>query len=499
MIQKIRKLMGLDAGHEQNPNGHLSRSFSAAKSNRLTMDWQTSQTSIDYDLRWNLQALINRARDLEQNNEYICGFLRMAENNVLGANPFILQMKIYEQDGITHDRLAETLIESAWKDFSKPRVCSISQTLSLRDIYRIGLRSMLRDGALLIRIHRGADLNKYGIALEPVDIDFLDVEYNEELSNGNRIRMSIEFDARNRPVAYWLLGRHPGDYSYTAGQKRHRVPAADIIHLFLQTRPQQARGYPVFASAMTDIKQLAGYKEAEIVAARVAASKMGFFEKTPGENASYTGPNAEQGGKYMDAEPGALEELPAGLKFSQWSPDHPTSQYGDFVKECLRGIATSLGVGYMSFANDAGDANYSSARMAILEEREGYKMLQGFLIQHLCVRIFDDWLFSSLALGAIGTAGGSPLPLSKFDKFNNPHFQGRRWQWVDPQKEAAGYGLALELGLTSASRIIAEQQGADEAEILSEIELTHEQRKRLGLLPAKTANQIAVDTNLEEE
>jgi lambda family phage portal protein len=490
MLREIKEYL---FGREAQPPPITKRSFDAGKSNRLTLDWQTSQTSINYDLRWQLKTLINRARSLEQNNEYICGFLRLVENNVLGHNPFVLQMKIVEPDGVTHDRLAETLIERAWKEWGKAKNCSLNQTMSLRDIYRLSLRGMMRDGAALIRKHRGSDLNKWGIALELLDIDYLDIEYNEELTNGHRIRMSVEFDARGRPVAYWLLGQHPGDYTYTAGQKRTRVPAVDIIHPFIPTRAQQARGYPVFAASMNDIRQLAGYKEAEIVAARTAASKMGFLEKTPGENASYTGAAAEQGGKYMDAEPGALEELPAGLRFSAWNPDHPTSQYGDFVRECLRGIAASLGTSYMTFANDAGDANYSSARVSMLEEREGYKMIQSFFIEHVCENIFEDWLYSSLALGAIGVAAGSPLPISKFDKFNHPFFQGRRWQWVDPEKEAKGYGLALELGLTSPARVIAEQ-GADEEEVLDEIELTYDQRKRLGLLPSKTAAQLNVDS-----
>ena len=55
------------------------------------------------------------------------------------------------------------------------------------------------------------------------------------------------------------------------------VPASEIIHAYMPTRPEQTRGVPFTASAMPNIKMLNGYMEAEITAARVSASKMGFL------------------------------------------------------------------------------------------------------------------------------------------------------------------------------------------------------------------------------
>jgi lambda family phage portal protein len=458
------------------PVRKLERAWEGAKMNRLTSDWQTSQTSLDYDMRWQLRPLIDRSRHIAQNTGTGEGYLKLMVRNVLGARPFQLQMRILENDGVTHDRLAETIIERAWKDQSKKRNWTIMGTMSSRDHYEVILRAILQDGAALIRKHRSPDL-KYGFALEPLDIDYLDVEHNEILRDGSRIVMGVEFNLRRQPVAYHLLGYHPGDYYADGfGKKRTRVDARDIIHTFFFRRAVQSRGFPEFASIMPNVRQLDGYQQAELVAARTAAGKMGFFTKQPGEGQGYTGQDATEGGKYMDVEPGTLEELPAGMGFQQWDPQHPSTAYADFVKAHKREQSAALGVAYMTYAQDPGDASFSSARVGLVDEREGYKAIQQFIIEHICEDVFEDWLFTALAFGKLGN-----LPASKFDKFNQPHFIPRSWEWLDPKADAEANAIAEDRGWKSPAEIIG-GTGGDEEEKLDQIEQTHERRAALGLV-----------------
>lgn len=473
------------------------RGFDAARINRLNSDWITGQTSLDYDLRWNLRVLIDRSRWSEQNNEYAEGYFKSAERNVIGPNPFVLQMKVYELDG-RHDRLAEEIIEHSWKQWGKMRNCTLSESMTLFDVYRVTLRSILRDGGGLIRKHRGRNRGEYGFMLEPLDIDYLDCEYNDTLRNGNRIVMSVEIEPSGKVVAYHLLGDHPGELYARGNVFRTRVDAKDIIHAYVFKRPSnQHRGYTELASILPAMRQLHGYKEAEIVAARTAAAKMGFLEAAPGENVAYTGENAKQGGKYMDAEPGTMEQLPNGLTFKQFDPQHPTSQFGDFIKENLRGQATGLGQSYMTYANDASSANFSSARIGLVDEREGWKMLQRIMVEHVCEPIFEDWLFTALGFGAI-KRGKFVLPVEKFEKFNNPYFQPRRWPWLDPRADVIAYEKALELGLTSPGRVIAES-GSDEEEVLDEIGTTIDERAKLGLISKERIEAMRAGETASEE
>jgi lambda family phage portal protein len=141
------------------------------------------------------------------------------------------------------------------------------------------------------------------------------------------------------------------------------------------------------------------------------------------------------------------------VDFKSWDTNHPNSGYGDFVKSSLRGVATSLGISYNTLASDLEGVNYSSIRAGLIEEREVWKAIQRFLIDHLCEVVFTDWLELELLSGRLG------LPFEKMWKFNVPEFQGRRWAWVDPKKDMEASILGIRSGQTSLRKVIAEAGG----------------------------------------
>src|SRR5690606_41539034 len=77
--------------------------------------------------------------------------------------------------------------------------------------------------------------------------------------------------------------RHPADISVRRVRPgRIRVPASETIHLFTPLRPGQTRGVSWFAPILFDIRMEQGYREAEVVAARMQAAKGGvIINKTP--------------------------------------------------------------------------------------------------------------------------------------------------------------------------------------------------------------------------
>ena len=90
------------------------------------------------------------------------------------------------------------------------------------------------------------------------------------------------------PVNYWLTEKHRGDNSVNIGFQHYNVvPANELLHLMMTHRPNQSRGVPWMSTAMTRLHNLGQYEEAEVVASRVSACKMGFFKPDGGEG--YTG------------------------------------------------------------------------------------------------------------------------------------------------------------------------------------------------------------------
>ena len=444
--------------------------FEGAKGGRLNADWIVAPLSADSALQGRLNILRDRARDLERNNEWIRGFLRTLENNVLGETGIALQMRVREQNGRL-DEVANQLIENAWWQWGRVGRCTINRRQSWRDVQKLVVRSMARDGEVLVRLIR----QRAGLRLQVLEADLLDLDFNATLDNGNEVRFGVEFGRDREVVAYNLLDRHPGDTMPVAAtfRRRTRVPAGELLHLFIEERCDQTRGFPWLVASMKGLRMLDGYSEAELVAARTAASKMGFFvRKTAGEN--YEGPKDANGDFRMDASPGVMEELPEGLEFQEWDPQHPNQAFGDFIKSRLRGVAASLGVSYNTLTSDLEGVNYSSIRAGLLEEREVWKALQRWLIEHFCEVVFEAWLELELLSGRLG------LPLAKMWKFNVPEFRGRRWGWVDPKKDVEAAILRVRAGFTSQRDEIAEG-GGDRFDVFSAQKSDKDEAAKMGL------------------
>jgi len=444
------------------------RSYQGALINRLTSDWLSPASTADDEIRASLTQLRGRCRELERNNDYVRRFLTALESNILGHSGIGLQMKVTENGG-QPDNLANDIIEKAWKKWSSREFCTVTKRMTWFDVQRLILRSVARDGDMIIRKIR----DRNGFSLQLLEGDRLDINHNREKtkSGDNEIRMGVEVDSVGRPIAYYILEHNPNESTLTQA-KRERIPASEIIHPFISDRVSQTRGTPWFVSSMTGLQMLSGYQEAELVAARVSASKMGFLIKDRADN--YVGEIDENGQPSMNVEPGAIEQLPEGTTFQEWNPSHPTGNYSGFVKSCLRGISAGLGISYSTLANDLEGVNYSSIRAGVLDEREFYKAIQTWMIDSVVRPIFEGWLETNILNGTLN------LPAAKLDKFNQPHWLPRRWAWVDPLKDQQASILAVENLYKSKSEVVAES-GGDYEETLKQIKKDEELADQLGL------------------
>jgi lambda family phage portal protein len=440
------------------------RRFDAARNSRLTHSWHAAERSINTELRGDLDALRRRSRDLARNAPIARKFLEMVVDNVVGPNGFNLQARA--ADGQKQDELANTAIETSFAAWSQAKYCDVSGRLSFADMCRAVIRGIARDGEALVRIRTGAD-NPWRYAIQFLDIERLDTTLNREPSEGQpQIIMGVEMNADGRPTAYWLLnaplGRDP------TGKRHVRVPAAELLHLFITDDPEQVRGVPWGHAVMLTINDLKGYNHAAIVAARVGASKMGFFTSPDGDPTPLGDGQDSAGVPFTEAEPAQFGMLPPGYDFKSFDPDYPHANYDAFVKAHKRDIATGYGCAYNTLANDLEGVNFSSIRAGTLEERDHWMRIQRWLVGVLLDPVYLEWLGSALLAGVITMPNGSALPAAKRAKFAAHEWQGRRWQWVDPLKDIEASVLAIEHGLASPYTIAA-QQGLDAEDVLTDI------------------------------
>lgn len=441
----------------------FKRAYAAANPGRLFADFKSSERSADSELSPVLKVIRSRSRDLVRNNQYAKRYVSLLKTNVIGGKGFGLQVKALDTVGKL-DETGNTAVEQAFMQWGKLGNPTVDGRMNWADAQRLCLESLARDGEVFIVKHRGNGF-KDSFAIEFIESDQVDETKNEKLANGNEIRMGVELNKFKKPVAYHFLSYHPGDYDFTTmsvSKKTIRIPADKVIHVFMPLRSGQTRGEPWMSPAMSGLKQLGAYIEASLVAARVGASKMGFFTSPGGDG--FIADDLDGQVPLMDAEPGTFHQLPNGVDFKTFDPQNPNNEFESFHKSVLKSVASALGISYTSLSNDLEATSYSSIRQGALEERDYYRDVQQFMIEHFVRPVFEGWLESAMEINSFG------IPLRQYDRFSNAaEFRGKGWSWIDPLKEMNASVVGLQSGIMSIQDV-ASQYGKDAEELMAQIQ-----------------------------
>ncbi|MBU3736561.1 MAG: phage portal protein, partial [Methylobacterium sp.] len=439
-----------------------------------------------------LRALVARSREAAQNDDHMAYFLGLVEANLIGNQGISVQPKPRRPGGKVDSTLAKRLDDEFWSQ-SKRGVWDVTGQLSRVSFDQLGVRTVAQDGEILIRIWEGDPESPTGFAVELIDAQALDIDYNAQLTNGNIIRMGVEMTPRRRPVAYHLFKESPNPYNgYATGYsqtERVRVPASEILHVYLPYWVWGSRGVPWARTALRRLKMLGGYEEAAITAARMAAAKSAKYVANPDVADPMSLPNGERrpdGTFAQEVEPGQIEQVPFGYDLQPLDWQWPNTDHGDFVKAALRGIACGLGVSYNALANDLEGVNYSSLRQGALAERDLWMRLQNWWIEWVSEPIYRRWCAYAIRSGRVTRQNGMSLPLDQLDVLAEASYQGRRWPWVDPLKDLQANELALKLRTKSVSAIIRES-GSEPDDVWEELAQDQARLAALGIPLTLTA------------
>jgi lambda family phage portal protein len=476
-----------------------SRTYAAAQSSRMTSDWNVHNASANAEIKMSLRIMRARSRDLARNDDYFKGYLTKLVNNVIGVNGIKLQADAKTEPDATGATQKLTKInravETAFAEWGKKETASVTGQDSWRDVLGLALKTLAVDGETVIRLVLDR-ANPFKLALQFLDADWLDEDFNDPNYNGNRIIMSVEVDQYDRPVAYWFTEPR-WNRIMTPGQviqglpkvsDRIRIPANQIIHLYVKDRPGQTRGMVWAHAAMMRLNMLNGYEEAELVGQRIAASYMAFV--APQQDSTGLAPQDYRGDIPQEVSPGIVAELPAGFDLKVFDPKRPGTTYSVFVKSILRAIAVSLGISYNSFANDLESTSYSSGRIGSIEDRDNWKGLQKWLMEHLCQPVYERWLAINIASPQLD------LPLTTIKQLKAPVWRGRGFDWVDPSKDAMADIELNAAGMKTLTEIYGDR-GLDFEEQM-EI-FAHEKRVQEELGLAFGANMENVNTIQQQD
>jgi len=129
--------------------------------------------------------------------------------------------------------------------------------------------------------------------------------------------------------------------------------------------------------------------------------------------------------------------------------------------------------------------NFSSSRGGLGEFRERCKGYQEFVATTLCRRVFNKWIRQAWLKGQL------TMTAAEFDQVQNPAWQPRGFDYIDPVKDINADVTALENKLTTYKAVLG-KQGIDLVDHLDDLVAEQELAKSKGVeLKPVTSIKIA--------
>jgi lambda family phage portal protein len=417
--------------------------WDAAGAGSRLQQWAPPSTAFATNLT--APALKERSRDLYRNSPWA---RRLVDSLVVGAVGAGIKPQFRAADAGLKQRVqAEWL---AWTDQA-----DFAGRFDFYGLQQAALKALLIDGECFLRLVLDPAQRV------PLQLQLLPAEFLDSTRVDDRTLNGIEYDAAGRRVAYWLYRRHPAE---APDMQSVRVPAEQVIHLYVPIQPGVERGVPWLAPIMTALHELRQFEEAAVVRARVAAILAGFVHTPDG-----LGPLQPDGG-LPQLEPGSMVRLSPGedIQFNE-VPDFPN--YEQFVRGQLRAITAALNIPYEIAGNDVSAVTYASGRHALLEYQRHLESLQHHvLVFQLCRPVWANWTRAAMAAGVLPEGDYSTV-----------RWIAPRLQMLDSRMETQNIIQQIRGGLLSRAEAVS-AMGWDVEQIDAEIAQDNARADALGLV-----------------
>ena len=451
---------------------------------RATRNWRPKQTSVNEELSYDLPDLRTRSRDLARNVPIATGAINTVVTSVVGDG-LVLQSQIDQEAlGLTPDQ-AESWQRQAEREFAIwARRPDFTSRLNFDELQELVFRAVLESGDIFVARRRRKDRqDTYGLKLQLIEADRVSNENNG--SNSSTLVDGIELDTDGVPVAYHISSRHPDDVGRGVKREWRRFEAGSsltgqpqILHLYKQLRPDQARGIPYLSPVVEAIKQLGDYAEAEVRAAVISAMFTVFVK--PGMvsddgDADFVGttegvdPNSE-----IALGNGAIVDLGPNEDVVFADPKRPNTAFDGFVTAMSRHIGVALELPYEMLLKSF-TASYSASRAALEMAWQMFRTRRSWLAWKFCQPVYEWVITEAVASGRLSAPGYFDDPIIREAWLGSDWIGPSRIQ-LDPGKEAAADLIDLGMGVTTRQQIIMERKGGSFEQ--KHQQLVREQRMR---------------------
>jgi lambda family phage portal protein len=451
-------------------------SYEGASTTKRLRTWGLSSAGPNSTINDSLAHLKYRSRDLDRNNPNASGGIDSFVSTLIGRG--------LTPRWNTGNPDLDAKILDLWK-LSVPELDASVCGLDFYGLQTLLTTSLTMSGGVLgmFRYYPSSSDLAVPIKIQLMENDHLYDCYDQDLENGNTLRLGIEITPSGERAAYHIYPEHPGDnYIYKSSLLPVRIPASEILHVYSPRRPGQLRGTPSLAPVITGLHNIDEYDDAERVRKKSAAMYAGFITTPTGDPALSGLPGLET--EYGDdddlvgLEPGILQELAPGQSIEWSKPADVGDTFEPWMAHQLRQVAKALHITYEQLTGDLRSVNYSSIRAGLVEIYRLCRARQAQIIVHKFCRPFTTrWLDIAVASGRIFI----PRYYKYRKQITNNLWDPDGWDWVDPLKDLQSEILAIRAGIKSRSMSVGER-GSNTAEIDSEISKDNTRTDSLGII-----------------
>jgi lambda family phage portal protein len=341
----------------------------------------------------------------------------------------------------------------------------MTQYPDLYGLQALAFRSMLEGGDSFTRLRarKPEDVDTVPLQLQVLESEHVP-STKSTIYNGNPVVGGIERDLIDRVAAYWMYRVHPTDrVGITGGSDlmEVRVPGEDVIHLFHERRPGQARGEPWLVTGLPILRDVDDISDAVRMQQKVATLFAGFYRKPAADNG--LPPNAKGSGDvvFQDVEPGTFAELPPGYDITLADPPDVGSNYETFMRTNLSAIGAAVNSIYEQVTgNWEGMSSDRAYRAAMLEFSRFVSSWQWHLmVFQWCRPVWRRFVSTAIMSGAwTPPQGAKPIDIYRA-KWAMPA-RG----YIHPVQEVTAYVEAIKAGFMTREQA-AQQLGMSVMEV----------------------------------
>ena len=477
----------------------------AARRGTFMNQWRPSLRSADADWLYDRDVAVARARDISRNDPTGGAALNRRINSAVGFGWRLSSKPNFRALGISFESSRDLGkdIETAFRHYAYgvEFMADAERSLTFGQLLRLTAAHLHHDGENFGLVEWAADEpTLFKTRLRMIDPD--------RVSNPNgrpdsvTLRGGIERNAAGVPVRYWIREGHPADLGAAPsmvwnGWDRYSTARGrpQVLHAFDKLRAGQSRGVSRLIPALKAFRALSKFTDHTLEAAAVNALFLGFIKSNAGISSVGESLDVDEVEKFGVDRDEYYEENPVvvdGVNFPVLGLDdevqmqttaRDTSGFEGFSRAILRLIAASLGVTYEELSMDFSQANYSSARAALLIAWNETLALRGLIRDQIAQPFFVAWLEEAFDNGTLKLPAGAPDFHEAINAYAECRWIGPGRGYIDPTKEIDAAAARIEAQVSTLEDEGAELDGKDWEEVLEELAREQARRAELGLPP----------------